>query len=89
MHHAARRPAFGRLLAAKCRTAVNSQCSEFYGKRKFKLSLAWQSNIFPTQKKVVNITWRDLPVIYCHEIYAIHLLSMLKTNRFMTDRRMR
>ena len=28
MHHAARRPAFGRLLAAKCRTAVNSQCSK-------------------------------------------------------------
>ena len=35
-YHAARRPAFGRLLAARCHTAVNSQYSKIYGKQNLK-----------------------------------------------------
>ena len=36
MYHAAHCPAFGPLLAARCCTAVNSQCLEVYGKPHFK-----------------------------------------------------
>ena len=55
MYYAARRPAFGRLLAARCCTAVNSQYSEIYRKQ----NLKYESNmslhkIFPTQKKVLG-----------------------------------
>ena len=72
MYHAACRLAFSRLLAARCHTAVNSQCSnsaqKFMVSHILNTSLAWQYNVLIKRRCYI---WHHMAGSACDSMFIV------------------